>query len=437
MLKIVNFFSPLWRIVSASVLTTLAQRGMSKYIQSINFYFPLDLQTKSRLLCEAIEAGHIDTVRVLVTELGANVNATEAVTPLLVATSRFNSNSDDVSAAIVDILIQAGADFSVMDSLQNTLLNRAAKANKFKTFKVILDAIESVKPEDDTHDPKLITYINHSVYPFDAPPLYYACQNQNTDFVNYLLAHGADPHIIQGSGTNLNLVELAKKKPTGSNTYKHTSFSLFLKQKIGISKPELETLRDSMRSIIAEQMALSKKNNKKIIIVVGETHGHYHAYLVEKEILKIAKELGVLTYYCEQSSVDYDPRNDPVEKFAHEKLNMAVVPIDNHPDKLTCRFSLSEGYLSERNAIMAKEINDRDCDAILITGAYHLMGLIEDINTRIDPDKYHILPLSMVLTSEPMMSLVRIPEAQFALDPERVIQIDRNGIIGKQALVRP
>lgn len=126
-----------------------------------------------------LSATEIEKVRLL-TGRGASVNAVSARG----RTALFLAAMSDRSAAIVRLLIAAGADVHAVDSLKMTLLHAAAVGNDAETVRVLVEAGLDVNAVD---------FKGYT-------PLISASSNGNLAAVRLLLAKGAGVNAVSGDG---------------------------------------------------------------------------------------------------------------------------------------------------------------------------------------------------------------------------------------------
>ncbi len=236
-------------------------------------------------------------------------------------------------------------------------------------------------------------------------PLHQAAYNQHKAVVVYLIENGADPHLVTKG--QLSIVNAAELK-TGAST----PLSEYLKRQIGFSRRELVLLGENFRTFFEDQIKLAKKNGKKVLFVLGETHGNYRIFQLQQHLLPILKNLGI-TIYLDEHSASFET-DYPIVLLAKNKLGMKVVPIDNHRDR-------EKVSVDERNIVMVKEILKLNKDAVFVPGVGHLKGFIQNPNSKIDNKRFHIVPVSLALVNKSFQA--NTLEEKFASSPKNVIQV--------------
>jgi hypothetical protein len=237
-------------------------------------------------------------------------------------------------------------------------------------------------------------------------PLFYAAYYQKLKAVKLLFEEGAD--LTQVDIYQRHILHYAKKD------MRPTAVSKYLKENISLSQDILENLALEFRAIIEKELMIARVSGKKILILLGELHGSYQVYQLEKEILKVLKEKGISVLLAELPSAKH---LKSIEKKAQDSYKMNIIAIDKHPKRN------NRASIEERNEVMAEEVNQLDQDAAFITGSEHLEGLLQQ--ELIDRSKYHVVPFnlsSLISTPKSNMSI----ESTFAFDVNSVIQIRDN-----------
>ncbi len=231
-------------------------------------------------------------------------------------------------------------------------------------------------------------------------PLFYAANALNKKSVRFLLNNGADT--LWSDLYQRSVVEIAKFKG------KHTTVSRYLKKKIGFTESEKEAIETAIKSILKTEHHKACSSNKKLLVLLGESHGVYKIYQIQKIILKLLVKQGILRICLEDDDVTTSLA--PIDLFAR-KLAMKLYAIDKHPDR-------ENVASSERDIIMAKELNQLARSCVAIVGAKHLKGLLE----RVDLNQYHVLPinLSSCVKNDYIDNSV---ESAFSYDKNNVIQL--------------
>lgn len=368
----------------------------------------------------AAESGNLDEVREIVQKDNALVNATDRAgrTPLYSAI--FNGRLD-----VMDELINSGALMNVSDIDMQSPLEYALMFGQYEAaIKCIVSGSE-VNNYDKYGDLPIHIAAKNSQYDlikalvahganvnevdcFGRTPLELVVENNvkkdesSIDIIDFLLKNGADAD--RADLLQINIVEKAKAEADGEQ--KHTVLSKYLKRHVELPKEYLEDVSNYFRKIIEIEIAKAREQGKKLIVFLGELQGDFKIYQIEKRLMLILQTLGVNNLYTEIKG------GFPIENLA-ERRGMFFQHIDTHVSRETAS-------VDERNIEMAKNINSIDQDAVVITGRAHLRGLLTDNTSKIDANRYHVVPfnLSGICPSE----IIDVDD-KFACDPSRVIQI--------------
>jgi hypothetical protein len=196
----------------------------------------------------------------------------------------------------------------------------------------------------------------------------------------------------------------------------HSPVSKYLKKKIALAKDTLDALAFEFQAIIEKEQIIASRSDKKILILLGELHGDYQGYQLEKELLKTVKAKGIFTLLCELPSVKF---LHSIEKKARDSFKMNLIAVDKHPKRN------NGASVKERNEVIAQEINQIEQDAVFITGIEHLYGLLQEETSLIDRSKYHIVPFNLSsLFCEPTSNMSI--ESTCSFDANSFIQIRSN-----------
>lgn len=246
-----------------------------------------------------------------------------------------------------------------------------------------------------------------------ATPLILAAQKGHFEITQFLVSKNADLEVVDKFQRNI--VELAKEEISGKKV--HTPLSKFLKRKLELDKNYLECLSLEFQHLLKTENVAARSQGKKILILLGESHGNYKQYQLEKTMLRIAHEAGISCLYVETSATGL--KNSPslapiMNVVTKNKYKISLVAVDTHPERDTAS-------VYERNGYIIKEIVAQNREGLCITGAEHLQGLLD---AKMLGGPYHVIPInlkSILQTSE-----VKSPEAIFAADPSKVIQVNLN-----------
>lgn len=211
----------------------------------------------------------------------------------------------------------------------------------------------------------------------DYPALYHAAIANQFDAVDYLLDKGAEIGLL---GKSTNIIDAIKVHNAG----KHTAISKFIKACRGFDKERLAFFSQHFKVILEKELNEAKMRNKNLLVLLGEHHGNYKIQQLEKQIVKIMKQLGVNVLYKELPvGAQF---HLPVFSFAEKELNMTTFCIDNHPQRRT------SATVEERNQVMAFEMLRHNQHGVLITGALHLEGLLQNDLSRY---YFHMVPFNL------------------------------------------
>lgn len=242
-------------------------------------------------------------------------------------------------------------------------------------------------------------------------PLYYAVQNGHESAAKHLIDKGAPVDWVDTKQRNL--VELAKKDG------KDTPLSKFLEARISLSVTETDLLVKSFKKIIEKEYEIAKKLNKKMIVMLGEIHGVYSIRELEKQFLKVAKEIGIHQLAIELPA--YFPQKYPIE-LAAEQLGMKVSRVDTH-------FYRDEATFDQRNIEMTSKVKHAEQDCVLLVGASHLKGILSNKSVKLPPEKFHVVPFNLgPIASLGIYAFVSKKRKRFIDDKDNVIQVSREGI---------
>lgn len=231
-------------------------------------------------------------------------------------------------------------------------------------------------------------------------PLFYAASAKRKAAVRMLLRFGADTS--WSDIEQKNIIEIAKGKG------KHNSISRYIKSKIGLTDSEKIAIEQTFRAFAKTAFFKAKESNKKLLVLLGESHGVFRVYQVEKIILKVLSELGLSHIGLEDN--DVKTCLAPIDLYAKNTLKMKLQAID-HPDRETVSNL-------ERDKFMSAQLNKTTTNRVVIVGGKHLKGLLE----RIDLNAYHVLPLNLSGCYKNHVKDASV-ESQFSHDKQQVIQL--------------
>lgn len=242
-------------------------------------------------------------------------------------------------------------------------------------------------------------------------PLFYAVENGHENAAKHLIDTGSPFDWVDTEQRNL--VDLAKKDG------QDTPLSKFLETRISLSVSETELLVKSFKEIIEKEYAIAKKLNKKMVIMLGELHGVYSIRELEKQFLKVAKEIGIHQLTIELPS--HFSQKYPIE-LAAEQLGMKVSRVDTHLYR-------DEATLDQRNIEMTSKVKYAEQDCVLVVGARHLKGILSNKSVKLPPEKFHVVPFNLgPVASFGIYSYISKKSKRFIDEKDNVIQVSREGI---------
>ncbi len=293
---------------------------------------------------------------------------------------------------------------------------RGCKAIHLAAREGDLKAIKSILAKDKNAIHKIDSRLNL--------PICYAAQNQREHIVKYLIEKGSFVDWVNTS--QLSLVELAQIND------KDTPLSEYLKKQIALPPMEMTALVNSFKKILEKEYAISKKLKKTFVVVLGELHGIYSIFEVEKAFLKVAKEMGINQCYMELPSGDKNWEKIDIELEA-EKLNMTVARIDDH-------YYRGTASVDQRNLVMTRKVKEKDC--VMIVGAAHIKGIVNKKSVRLPPEQFHVVPFNLGPIASRggygvVISLVKQRSvARFMDNESNVILVSRSGITEPEQVLK-
>ncbi|MGE3318761.1 MAG: ankyrin repeat domain-containing protein [Candidatus Berkiella sp.] len=236
----------------------------------------------------------------------------------------------------------------------------------------------------------------------------HAAKGRKKRALDYLLLKGADPYVSDQYSQNI--IDYTKRN------FHHTELSRYLKSKIGIARDKLQAFKEFYQKFFAEQLAIAKKRRKKLIVLLGEIHGDYRIYQLEKKLLTALSELGIRHLFAEtrQDSKEMLDSYQRMMKKMPEPMN--IHGVDNHPQRETAN-------LNQRNQYIRKGIEEVKQHGVMITGTHHLYGLVSRRNTQLDNKKFHIVAMNLSAAFEQRSSVEK--EEKFAFNRKKVVQVSK------------
>ncbi|MBS0287303.1 MAG: hypothetical protein JSR17_08410 [Proteobacteria bacterium] len=250
-----------------------------------------------------------------------------------------------------------------------------------------------------TSDPAKIEDIDQKAW----TPLFYAAHFQQRSAVHFLLKQGADPEAIDVDQSNV--VQVTKVKG------KHTKTSRYLKRKIGFTDIEKKSLSLTIQGMLLAEHKKAQSQNKKLLVVLGEFHGIFKIYQLEKMFVKCLCDIGVKSVYVENETLE--DANFPIDLYATKKMGATLIPIDKCKDR-------ENAALDQRDEVMTCEINKANRTGLVMVGSKHLRGILN----RVDLTKYHVVPFCLAGCMERTYEDAS-PASLFSRDTKQVVQIKK------------
>lgn len=249
-------------------------------------------------------------------------------------------------------------------------------------------------------------------------PLFEAVSNNKVEMVKYLVNKGANLYLLDNYQRDI--VYCAK----------NSSLLSYMQKLCGLSKKDLASLREQFTLIIKNAAIQAELQNKKILIIIGETHFFYKILQVEKMMMEVVNQSGIDTLLGEfnkKDEIEY-----PTDIFAKNELKMEVNGIDNRP-------KTDESDIDERNIVMTKEIFKINKSSVVRIGSDHLKGLLEMPRSAIDSvsfyERFYIVPFNLsCLFSKLHHDACK--EMKFSFDNRNNIQIIGNKFSDSEKVVR-
>lgn len=411
--------------------------------------------------------GNLDQIIQIISEDNAHQlespSKKEQHTPLILAAIHGHTH-------VIQYLIKQGVDLNIMDAEGKTALLHAIIHNHFDVANILIHNGANLDlpymPEESNLD--VIDFgINdlneeHMIEPWTIEtPLIYAASNGYVDIVKALIDHGANLELtnnygctalyeaavnghqetvlllldnganaeVQNSG-QLNLIDAAELL-----VGKNCELSLYLQNRIGLAEDTLNQFSEKFKNFIDKELTFAKNQHKHPLIIFGENHNNFQIQQIEKVFLKVLSDTGIKTLFSELPASS-GLLDNVINEFAHKGLNMEVIGVDNYPSRDE---SGKNTFINERNKVMAKEINEQNKSAVLITGAYHLLGLLSEPNSTLSPKLFHLIPFNLSSLLKNTLSDLSSAETKerhnFSIDSTKVIQIQGNDFSDTQAVI--
>lgn len=377
------------------IATLLIKRGSS--IQ------PLRRNNLINLMLQAMEHGHTGFVEELVARKAVDINerGSQGATLLHQVVQRRSDNIPPGTLDLVKKLINLGANVKAQDNYGCTPLHYA---NNVIDAKILLQHGATLEAKNSSK----IT------------PLFKAATAHNFEVCQFLIDQGADPYRMIDQTCIMHYV-----KP-----YRDKIFSHQLKKKINFSEIFKQKQRAILEAFISQCLAEAKRMQKKLIILIGEAHGEYRGYQIEKLILQVANHLNISNLLLEEKNgtvnkyENYMPR-----QYSEKHLKFKMIGIDNNQSR-GMTFDCTDHGMLYRNFGMCEFIDDFSEHAVIINGAAHLYGLLEAPGTQINRSKTFVLPFNV----SSFIAMDDSVECRYMKNPEEIIQVSADGFDIKQMI---
>lgn len=236
-------------------------------------------------------------------------------------------------------------------------------------------------------------------------PLHYAVMGRHRKAIVFLLRKGADPYAVDDYQRNI--INYAKRQNH------HTPLSRFLKNKIGLSKQHLLATIRPILSILKAKLAVARLQNKKLMILLGELHGDYRLYQIEKMLLAHLSDMGIKRLFVETHKKSTLIQDEYVPMINKRAQRMTIHGVDNHPKR-------EVASLNERNLVIREGVTAVQQDGVMITGLCHLYGLTKAKATRLSRNQFVVVPVNLGACLGKVSS--KRTEEKFAYESKKVVQ---------------
>lgn len=236
-------------------------------------------------------------------------------------------------------------------------------------------------------------------------PLHYAVMRRQKEAIAYLLKKGANPYDVDEYQRNI--IDYAKRQN------RHTPLSRFLKSKIGLSKELLLASIRPLLSIFKAKLAVAKVQNKKLMILLGECHGDYRLYQIEKMLLAQLSNMGIKHLFVETKKNSDVIKDEYVPMINKRSQRMTIHGVDNHPRREAASVNM-------RNVVIKEELTAFNQHGVMITGLYHLYGLTKAKETRLSRHQFVVVPVNLGASLDKASS--KSIEEIFAYESKKVVQ---------------
>jgi hypothetical protein len=309
---------------------------------------------------------------------------------------------------VVQSIIRLGANINLKDRAGNTALHYASNAIDVKTLVRSGGCLQAKNNHEWT-------------------PLFSAVGQKKQTVVEELLNQGADPYSYVGASQQ-NIIHIAK------NNNRHNDFSRWIKTKITLPPVFLSQLEASFFSFFEQCYNYAQSIDKKLTILLGESHGEYLGYQIEKAALKAAERVNVTHLFIEQNDLGIkNPENSSYMPLSyasrHLKFTIIAADVYSRQGNASLKVDVSCEGMMLRNMGINEIITNTNQHGIGIFGAAHLEGLLQHSATKLDLKSHFIVPISAVCVNEIYFG------SRFYQNLENVIQVDiRRGLDNNQVM---
>lgn len=341
----------------------LFQKGLKeKSIDSIKQAIYLGVDARAVIL--AIKANHSDSIQ-LFHRAGYDLNALIMTDSPMTTMSPMQWATMLGKEEIVQTLLNLGILVDKpLNSRGQTALHIACLYGQLPVVKTLVKAKANMRVADKE----------------GVTPIFCAVYAEQIELFDYLLSLGISPD--ENLGALYGYMNLVDAAPVGR-------FQEHVKTKVGLNNEDLGKFSLALESLIGEALQQAKKENKNLLIALGEKHNNFKILQIEEVVFNIGRKLGI-----NQVLFELPPGAEGVIKQGEmvKKLGMKAIGIDSPKDRNPGAIISS---VWKRNQYMANQINLQNQNLISILGAAHLEGVLTDPQRKIDPDKFFIVPIHL------------------------------------------
>lgn len=226
-------------------------------------------------------------------------------------------------------------------------------------------------------------------------PIAYASYIGNQEAVELLIALGADVNRLYTG--NPNAIQLAShyNRDNIVKLLQGAGASIYDANPMG-SDLFLEVFH-RLYELINKNLIEARKGNKRLLIVLGETHRLLESFVCEYICMVICRDLGIKDMFIE---IDYERLESLNEKKwdthwltlmeSAKNLSMDIIPIDTF-ESSPYSAPYSTQALNNRDIEMCSHLNSHYTSGVVIVGAAHLKGITA--KNRLNFRHYNTLPI--------------------------------------------